>query len=82
MNFENEYLIKLNKYVKDKCSNICGFEKIEEKFLMNNDNHINKNDLILFKDNFVCFEKCNAKYFEIGILSLQSLAKYMNEKNN
>ena len=76
MNFENEYLIKLTKYVKDKCSNICGFDKLDEKFLMNIDKHIDKNELKLFKDNFDCFEKCNAKYFESGIISLQSLANY------
>lgn len=81
MNFENEYLIKLNKYIKDKCSNICGFDILDEKFIMNYEKHINKNDIILFKDNFQCFEKCSAKYFESGIISLQSLEKFMSIKN-
>jgi hypothetical protein len=79
MNFENEYLIKLNKYVRDKCSGVCGFDKIEEKFLLNNDKHIDKNEIFLFKDNFVCFEKCNAKYFESGVLSLESFANYFKD---
>jgi len=78
MNFENEYLIKLNKYIKDKCSNVCGFDIIDEKLIMNYEKHIVKNDLNLFKNNFQCFEKCSSKYFESGIVSLQSLEKFMS----
>ena len=77
MNFENEYLIKLNKYVKDKCSKICDFEKVDEKILMNYDSNFNINDLKLFKENFQCFDKCSAKYFELGIFSLESLSKFL-----
>lgn len=81
MNFENEYLIKLSKYVKDKCSNNCGFEKIEENFLMNFDKHIDKNEVKSYKENFDCFEKCNAKYFESGIISLQTLGNFISNND-
>jgi hypothetical protein len=78
MNFQNEYLLNLNKYVKDKCSKICNFEKLEEKFLMNDDIKIQTKNLVLYQENFECFDKCSAKYFENGILCLKSFSNYIS----
>ena len=79
MNYENEYLIKLNKYVGDKCSKNCNFAKVEEKILFNYEPKINLNEMKLFKDDFECFDKCNSKYFESGLISLKSLSEFLNK---
>lgn len=80
MSFEQEYLIRLNKYVRDKCSKICDFDSVEDKIFLDVKAKLNKQDLVLYRENFQCLEKCSAKYFESGVLSLASLSDYMLKK--
>lgn len=79
MNFENEYLLKLRKFVREKCAKECQFEDLEDKLLEGKFELKNYENWDQHNNQFECFHKCNSKNFEMGIFSLQTLGEYLKK---